>query len=136
MREDSARAEAKPPRPKGEIVDSAPPAIMMSASPYSIKRPAAPMQCRPVVHAVTIARFGPLSPYLIDKCPEIMFMIEAGTKNGLILRGPRFVSSACVSSIIGKPPMPEPTMTPIRSALVSVTSKPLSCIACIPAAIP
>ena len=63
-------------------------------------------------------------------------MIEAGTKNGLILRGPRFVSSACVSSIIGKPPMPEPTMTPIRSALVSVTSKPLSCMACIPAAIP
>ena len=63
-------------------------------------------------------------------------MIEAGTKNGLILRGPRLVSSACVSSIIGKPPIPEPTMTPMRSAFASVTSNPLSCIACIPAAIP
>ncbi len=28
-------------------------------------------------------------PYLIDKLPEIMLMIEAGTKNGEIRRGPR-----------------------------------------------
>ena len=40
------------------------------------------MLCRPVVQAVTIERFGPYSPYMIDSCPEIMLMIEPGTKNG------------------------------------------------------
>ena len=89
LRVDSARAAAKPPTPSGETVDSAPPAIITSASPYSIRRPASPMQCRPVVQAVTIARFGPLKPYLIDRWPEIMLMIEAGTKNGEMRRGPR-----------------------------------------------
>jgi hypothetical protein len=47
------------------------------------------MQCRPVVQAVTMARLGPLNPYLIDTWPEIMLMIEAGTKNGEMRRGPR-----------------------------------------------
>lgn len=94
------------------------------------------MQCRPVVHAVTIARFGPLMPNLIDRWPEIMLMIDAGTKNGEIRRGPRLSSSVCVTSIIGSPPMPEPTTTPTRSAFSSVTWKPLSCIACMPAAMP
>ena len=41
-----------------------------------------------VVHAVTTARFGPVKPYLIETCPEIMLMIVPGTKNGEILRGP------------------------------------------------
>jgi len=36
-----------------------------------------------------------------------MLMIDAGTKNGLMRRGPRLTNSACVSSINGKPPMPE-----------------------------
>src|SRR3569832_532882 len=87
MHEDNTRTEANPPKPRGEMVDSAPPAIMTSASPYSIMRAAAPMQCRPVVQAVTMARFGPFNPYLIERCPEIMLMIDAGTKNGLILLG-------------------------------------------------
>jgi hypothetical protein len=54
---------------RGEAADaqrrdvlSAPPAIITSASPYSIRRPASPMQCRPVVQAVTIARLGPVKP--------------------------------------------------------------------------
>ena len=98
------------------------------------------MQCRPVVQAVTIARFGPLKPYLIDTWPEIMLMIDAGTKNGEMRRGPRLVSSACVSSIIGRPPMPEPTMQPMRSASSSVSASPVgrpaSCTAWIAAASP
>ena len=54
-----ARA-ANPPTPSGDTVASAPPAIITSASPYSIKRPA--HRCmQPVVQAVTIARFGPWS---------------------------------------------------------------------------
>ncbi|CFP59779.1 Uncharacterised protein [Bordetella pertussis] len=55
LRVDSARIAAKPPMPSGETVDSAPPASMTSASPYSIRRAASPMQCRPVVHADTTA---------------------------------------------------------------------------------
>jgi hypothetical protein len=49
------------------------------------------MQCKPVVQAVTMARLGPVKPYLIDRWPEIMLMIEAGTKNGEMRRGPRSV---------------------------------------------
>ena len=47
------------------------------------------MQCNPVVQAVTMAILGPLKPYLIDRWPEIMLMIDAGTKKGLMRRGPR-----------------------------------------------
>ena len=41
-----------------------------------------------VVQAVTRARFGPLSPYMIESCPAIILMIEPGTKKGEIFRGP------------------------------------------------
>ena len=77
--------------PSGDTVASEPPASMTSASPYSISRPASPMQCKPVVQAVTIARLGPVNPYLMDRWPEIMLMIDAGTKNGEMRRGPRSV---------------------------------------------
>ncbi len=73
---------------------------------------------------------------MIDIWPEIMLMIEPGTKNGDTRRGPRLTSSVCVSSISGRPPMPEPMMTPTRSALASVTSMPLSRSAWSPAAMP
>ncbi len=69
------------------------------------------------MQAVTTAMFGPLKPYLIETWPEIMLMIEAGTKNGEMRRGPRLISSACVSSIIGRPPMPEPMLQPMRTAI-------------------
>ena len=46
------------------------------------------MQWLAVVHAVTTAMFGPLRPYMIDSCPEIMLMMVPGTKNGEILRMP------------------------------------------------
>ena len=44
-----------------------------------------------------------------------MLMIEPGTKNGEILRGPPASTASCVSSISGSPPMPEPMQTPICS---------------------
>ena len=98
------------------------------------------MQCSPVVQAVTIARFGPVKPYLMEMWPEIMLMIEAGTKNGEIRRGPRSLYSLCVCSIIGRPPMPEPTMQPMRSAPASSSAspcgRPASCTAWIAAAMP
>jgi hypothetical protein len=71
--------------------------------------------CRPVVQAVTMARLGPLKPKRIDTWPEIMLMIEAGTKNGEMRRGPR--PRIRVRRLDqGRPPMPEPIMQPMRSA--------------------
>lgn len=51
---------------QGETVDSAPPASITSASPYSIMRPAWPIQCKPVVQAVTTEILGPLKPKRMD----------------------------------------------------------------------
>jgi hypothetical protein len=97
-----------------------------------------PIECSPVVHAVTIARFGPWKPNMIETWPEIMLMIDAGTKNGVTRRGPRAMSSAFVSSIIGSPPMPELTRQPMRSACSgaswSLVGRPASRIAWIDAA--
>ena len=31
-----------------------------------------------VVQAVMTARFGPVMPYMIERCPEIMLTMEAG----------------------------------------------------------
>ncbi len=82
------------------------------------------MQCKPVVHAVTTARFGPLKPYRMDTWPAIMLMIEAGTKKGEMRRGPRLTSSACMFSISGSPPIPEPMMQPMRMAVSSSSASP------------
>ena len=137
LRVDSARAAQKPPMPSGETVDSAPPATITSASPYSMMRTASPIECVPVVHAVTMEMFGPLKPYSIDRLPEIMLMIDPGTKNGDTLRTPAALNSSLVSSISGRPPMPEPMATPTRSGSAAPSlSRPASRTACMPAARP
>ena len=94
------------------------------------------MQCVEVVQAVTIARFGPLVPSMIDRLPAIMLMMVPGMKNGEMRRGPFFSSSSCISSISGRPPMPEPKLMPKRSAVSGVTALPESFQACRPAAMP
>ena len=133
---ESARAAANPPSPQLVVDISVPPAIITSASPYSIILEASPILCVPVVHAVTIAKFGPLRPNFIDMFPETMLIIEEGTKNGEILLGPFSLKRSAVFSIVVRPPIPAPMATPILSAFSSVTSIPLSSKACIPAAIP
>ncbi len=70
------------------------------------------MLCVPVVQAVTIAKFGPVMPYVIDRWPEIMLMIVAGTKNGETRRGPASSIFEWFCSIVWTPPIPEPTATP------------------------
>ena len=131
---------AKPPTPRGDTVDSVPPATATSASPYSIMRPACPMQCSPVVHAVTTERLGPLKPKRMETWPATMLMMEAGTKKGVMRRGPRATNSAWVFSIRGKPPMPEPITQPMRvassSESASPVGKPASSTACAAAAMP
>ena len=57
-----------------------------------------------VVQAVTAAMFGPFAPVMIDRLPEIMLMIEAGTKKGEMRRGPRSASSMAFSAIPSMPP--------------------------------
>ena len=73
---------------------------------------------------------------MIDTWPETMLTIEPGTKNGEIRRGPRFVYSAWFSSIIGRPPMPEPTITPTRSGSTVSAVRPASRTAWAEAAMP
>ncbi len=47
-----------------------------------MSRIARPIACVEVVHAVTVARFGPVNLKLIEMWPEIMLMMLPGTKNG------------------------------------------------------
>src|SRR6267142_1972752 len=56
------------------------------------------MQCVEVVHAVTMARLGPLAPTSIDSRPAIMLMMVPGMKNGEMRRGPFCLSSSCFTS--------------------------------------
>ena len=98
----------KPAIPSGVIVDSVPPAIMTSASPFFIILNASPIECVPVAHAVTAQLLGPLAPSFIDTCPAARFIITIGIKKGVILSGPFSFRILCQCSIAGSPPMPEP----------------------------
>src|SRR5229473_1622912 len=53
-------------------------------------------------------------------CPAARLMIEAGIKNGEILRGPPSSRALCSRSITSKPPTPEPICTPTRSSFSGV----------------
>jgi hypothetical protein len=52
---------------------------MMSASPYWIMRIAVPIEWFDVAQAETAEKFGPLKPFMMHSCPEIMLMIVEGT---------------------------------------------------------
>jgi len=133
---ESALHAQKPPTPERFTQASAPPAIITSASPYSIMRPASPMACELVVQAETIDTFGPFALNWIEMSPATMLMIEPGTKKGEMRRGPLAIISRMLSSIIGSPPMPEPTFTPTLSALESSMVNPASSSASLVAAMP
>src|SRR5580704_1708484 len=113
---DSARAAAKPARPRRHTAASAPPHTMTSASSSMISRDASPIACAPVEQAVTTAWFGPLKPYLIETLPDARLIRFDGMKNGLIRRGPLSCSVIAPSVMPGSPPMPEPIITPVRSS--------------------
>jgi hypothetical protein len=95
------------------------------------------MACAPVEQAVTTEWFGPLKPYLIEIWPETRLMSAAGMKKGLSRRGPRSFTVMAPSQRVSSPPMPEPTMTPVRSLAASSSGiQPASSTACWPAATP
>ncbi len=86
-------------------------------------------------HAVHVARLGPLAPNRIDTWPEARLMIDAGMKNGEILRGPPSSSALCSRSMVANPPMPEPMKTPTCGAFSGVMIRPESTTANCEAAI-
>ena len=88
FRVDIARIAANPPTLIGVIAASEPPAIIASASPRRMISNDSPTACADAEHAVQVARFGPLAPNRIDTCPAARLMMDAGMKNGEILRGP------------------------------------------------
>ena len=77
-----ARAAQKPPTPSGETSG------FRTAGNHDIRIPVLDdtrsfaHRVGPGVTAVTRAIFGPLKPNMIDRLPEIMLMIDPGTKNG------------------------------------------------------
>ena len=100
--------------PSGQSALSAPPASITSASSIAIMRAASPIECAPVEQAVTTAWFGPISPYLIETCPEIRLISRPWTKWGLTRRGPFSARTSDSLSIPGRPPMPDPIEQPAR----------------------
>ena len=87
---------------------------------------ASPSEWLPVAQAETGDRFGPLSPQRSAICPGARLMMMAGMKNGLTLRTPRSMRVLWVSSMVARPPIPEPTMTPTRSGSSFAKSMPAS----------
>ena len=116
----------KPARLRGVNAASLPPQIIASASSYWMARMASPMACPPVAHADTTETLGPLAPVAMLTRPAAMLMMIMGTKNALTRPGPRSSSTWCCSSQVRAPPIPDPMITPTRSALWGVILKPPS----------
>ena len=126
LRVDIAFMEQNPAMVRGTMMASAPPAIMMSASPRWISRLASPRAWLPVAQAVTTEEFGPLAPKRMDTSPEAMLMMSMGITKG-DTRSKPFSRSACSPSrSVVIPPMPEPMSTPKRSLSTLLVSRPAS----------
>src|SRR5512139_1191174 len=85
-----------------------------------------PIEWDPDEHAVTIQLIGPLAPNLIETWPEARFARTAGNVKGEIFLMPPASKTAFSLSIVARPPMPEPMMTPVRSALSGSIDRPAS----------
>ena len=118
--------EQKPARLSGVRAASLPPQIMATASSRWMARNASPIACPPVAHADTIERFGPLAPWAMLTAPEAMLTMIIVAKKGLTRPGPRSSSTRCCSSQVAAPPIPDPMITPTRSAFRGVIAKPES----------
>ena len=85
--------ELKPARPISVTDASAPPAIIISASPRLIIHIDSPIECVPVEHAVTMPRFGPPAPQRIEILPLAMSLIIIGIRSGETREQPRSPST-------------------------------------------
>ena len=86
-----------------------------------------------VEQALTTPKFGPRAPSSMATRPPHMLLMRAGIMKGDTLRGPRSSRTLCWFSMVHMPPMPEPMMTPTRSASSLVMSSLASAIACLAA---
>jgi hypothetical protein len=87
------------------------------------------MLCPALEHADTIEILGPCKLYLIATFPDAILIIAPGTKNGEIFLGPLSLRIKALSSIVPKPPMPEPIETPILVFSIFSRDKSASFIA-------
>ena len=124
LRVESAFIDANPPTVASWIPASTPPAIIMSASPRRIVSHASPRAWPPVAQADTVAKLGPMAPVAIAICPEPTLAMPIGMKNGEIRSGPRSAITSTLSNSVDTPPRPEPTITPVRSAIGSSSRRP------------
>ncbi len=98
------------------IAASLPPVIITSARPDWMNRRASPIALAADAHAVATAEHGPWRPQRIETWPLPALTISLGIVNGLIRDGPRSMQIECWVSNSLSPPMPEPIITPDRSA--------------------
>ena len=83
----------------------------------------------PAAQAVTVQLIGPFAPKRIETWPAARFARTAGMVNGDIFRGPPWKIASFSFSMVASPPMAEPMITPVRSALSSPMTRPASVMA-------
>jgi hypothetical protein len=99
---------------------------MALASPILMVRQASPMAWVEVAQAETVARLGPRKPWYMENNPDAMLEISMGIMKGESRPGPRCIRTVCCSSVVCRPPMPEPMKAPISSRFTFSRSRPLS----------
>ena len=87
-----------------------------TASPQRIARIAVPIASAPEEQAETVPNAGPRSPWRMLTAAAAALPIISGTASGETLFGPCRTSRRSLASIVPIPPMPLPTIEPIRLA--------------------
>ena len=71
-----------------------------------------------------------MKPNLSDAYPDAIFDIDPGTKKGEIFLGPDSLRINLLSSIVPKPPIPDPMATPALFGSVMLKLIPASSMHC------
>ena len=105
----------KPATPVSVMAASVLPAMTAVQRPEAMSRAALATECVPAAQAVTTFSHGPWKPYFIETAAAGALPITIGMRNGETRRGPFSYRTMVWSSIVCRPPMPVPTMTPRRT---------------------
>ena len=108
---------------------SQPPPSTTSATPRRMASAASPMPWLPAAHAVITVEVYPLRPKSRLTFAAAMFGSIIGMKNGLTRMPPRLTSVREFASVSGKPPLPLPITTPMRSSSSADRLRPASSMA-------
>ena len=93
---------------------SEPPVTTTSLRPLAMFQKASPIVWLPEAQALDTEKLGPRRPNWMAMLPLAALDISRGTQKGETLLGPFSSSRMCWSSISLIPPMPVPTMAPMR----------------------